>query len=227
MEWSEVSGVVCWNQNRDVYVGEILLKNGGAEWKTAGQETSSHLITRDFFVFFYFPEALSRNMGREGGGGGRRRSGRDRGMAVARVAIMLPLSPDNIKCPPSFPTRAAFFVILHNLFLAIVPAIEFLLRLVEGEEGSVAAATRGPRDSTSLKKIPTAEFCSLLVPGNPRIYCAMLSRISLRAARCSFFQPFLFQKRTYLRQIAFIHVYSSTLYKLQTREISNNFDFTN
>jgi hypothetical protein len=74
-------------------------------------------------------------------------------VAVARVAIMLPLSPDNIKCPSS--TRAAFFVILHNLFLAIVPAIEFLLRLVEGEEGrgnaarrGAAAATRGPRDST-------------------------------------------------------------------------------
>lgn len=65
VEWSEVSGVVCWNQNRDVYVGEILLKNGGAGWKTAGQETSSHLITRAFFVFFYFPEALSRNTGRE------------------------------------------------------------------------------------------------------------------------------------------------------------------
>lgn len=75
MEWSEVSGVVCWNQSRDVYVGEILLKNGGAGWKTAGQETSSHLITRDFFVFFYFPEALSRNMEREDSGGGRRRSG--------------------------------------------------------------------------------------------------------------------------------------------------------
>lgn len=79
MEWSEVSGVVCWNQSRDVYVGEILLKNGGAGWKTAGQETSSHLITRDFFVFFYFPEALSRNVGREDGGGGRKRSGGDRG----------------------------------------------------------------------------------------------------------------------------------------------------
>lgn len=55
VEWSEVSGVVCWNQRRYVYVGEILLKNGGAGRKTAGQETSSHLIMRDFFVFFYFP----------------------------------------------------------------------------------------------------------------------------------------------------------------------------
>lgn len=74
-------------------------------------------------------------MGREGGGReGVEEDGRgeDRGMAVARVAIMLPLSPDNIKCSPSLSTRAAFFVILHNLFLAIVPAIEFLLRLVEG-----------------------------------------------------------------------------------------------
>lgn len=50
-----MSGVACWNQRRYVYVGEILLKNGGAGRKTAGQETSSHLITRDFFVFFYFP----------------------------------------------------------------------------------------------------------------------------------------------------------------------------
>lgn len=150
VEWSEVSGVVCWNQSRDVYVGEILLKNGGAGWKTVGQETSSHLITRDVFVFFYFPGALSRSMKREGGGGGRGRSRGVGGVTVARVAIMLPLSPDNIKCPS--PTRAAFFVILHNLFLAIVPAIEFLLRLVEGEEGratrrGAAAATRGPRDS--------------------------------------------------------------------------------
>jgi len=64
------------------------------------------------------------------------------GVAVARVAIMLPLSPDNIKCPPS-PIRAVFFVILHNLFLAIVPAIEFLLLLVEGEEGSVARRSGG------------------------------------------------------------------------------------
>lgn len=69
--------------------------------------------------------------------------GEDRGMAVARVAIMLPLSPDNIKCPPSLSTRTTFFVILHNLFLAIVPAIEFLLRLVEGEEGSVARRNGG------------------------------------------------------------------------------------
>lgn len=67
--------------------------------------------------------------------------GRVRGAAVARMAIMLPLSPDNIKCPS--PTRAAFFVILHNLFLAIVPAIEFLLRLVEGEKGSVARRSGG------------------------------------------------------------------------------------
>lgn len=74
-------------------------------------------------------------MGWEDGGGRRRQFGGVRGAAV-RMAIMLPLSPDNIKCPS--PTRAAFFVILHNLFLAIVPAIEFLLRLVEGEEGSVA-----------------------------------------------------------------------------------------
>lgn len=58
VEWSEVSGVACWNQSRDVYVGEISLKNGGAGRKTAGQETSSHLITRDFFVFFYFPERV-------------------------------------------------------------------------------------------------------------------------------------------------------------------------
>jgi len=71
VEWSEVSGVVYWNQSRDVYVGEILLKNSGAGWKTAGQETSSHLITRDFF-FFYFLEALSKNMGREDGGNGKR-----------------------------------------------------------------------------------------------------------------------------------------------------------
>jgi len=64
------------------------------------------------------------------------------GVAVARVAIMLPLSPDNIKCLPS-PIRAVFFVILHNLFLAIVPAIEFLLLLVEGEESSVARRSGG------------------------------------------------------------------------------------
>ena len=67
--------MVCWNQSRDVYVGEILLKNGSAGWKTAGQEISSHLITRDFFVFFYFPGTLSKNMGREDSGGGKRRSG--------------------------------------------------------------------------------------------------------------------------------------------------------
>lgn len=60
VEWSEVSGVACRNQSRDVYVGEILLKNGGAGRKTAGQETSSHLITRNLFVFFYFPGALSK-----------------------------------------------------------------------------------------------------------------------------------------------------------------------
>lgn len=69
MEWSKVSGVACWNQRRYVYVGEILLKNGGAGRKTAGQETSSHLITRDFFVFFYFPGGRYReNTGRENDG---------------------------------------------------------------------------------------------------------------------------------------------------------------
>lgn len=61
--------------------------------------------------------------------------GRVQGAAVVRVAIMLPLSLDNIK---SSPTGAAFFVISHNLFLAIVPTIEFLLRFVEGEEGRIA-----------------------------------------------------------------------------------------
>lgn len=104
MEWSEVSGVACWNQSRDVYVGEILLKNGARGRKTAGQETSSHLITRDFFAsFFYFPAASSRKRTRErrGGEAGAEKKDRERSSRGAdlAVAIMLPLSPDNIKCP--------------------------------------------------------------------------------------------------------------------------------
>lgn len=54
MEWLEPeSGCLRWGN---------LTKEWRAGRETAGQETSSHLITRDFFAsFFYFPGALSRN----------------------------------------------------------------------------------------------------------------------------------------------------------------------
>lgn len=84
VEWSEVSGVALLEpESGDVYVGEILLKNGGAGRKTAGQETSSHLITREFFVLFYFSggAVIEEHEVKEDGGAGR---SRPRGVQGAR-----------------------------------------------------------------------------------------------------------------------------------------------
>lgn len=95
-----MSGVACWNQSRDVYVGEISLKNdgAGAENSWARNQLASH--NERLLRLLLFSGARYRGSTGAGGQWQRKkvakRSSRD---GAARLAIMLPLSPDNIKCP--------------------------------------------------------------------------------------------------------------------------------
>lgn len=99
-----------------------------------------------------------------------------------------------------------FFVILHNLFLAIVPAIEFLLRLVEGEEDLRNAAIRDPRHfASSSKKISIAEFSSLSL-SLTFFKFIVLSRISLRVLLIILFLNSSFLTTPSIWQFAFAYV---------------------
>lgn len=58
--------MACWNQSRNVYVGEILLRNGYGAGSGCGQE--NQLASHNegcLFVFFHLTEALSRKTARE------------------------------------------------------------------------------------------------------------------------------------------------------------------